>query len=146
VVGLGACILGDEDEGAGFDATAPRFGGAAAVAEALSDAGLGCDDYEPQVQEEPAGGSSSTAGARPAERGSCTIGGNVFTTIAWFESPDDQRAYRKWGETEGCAMLAPGAEMHYVAGNRWTIEPGGDLALIERITTEVGGALTTIRC
>jgi hypothetical protein len=133
-----------DDADDGVQASAVEFGGAAEVAAALDDAGLGCADFQPLgdggdvIVETPFEDTS-------AEQGSCTLVGNVFTTIAYFDTLDDQREYRRLGETQGCEMLAVD-EVSYVAGNRWTIEPGGNLEMIEQIVEDIGGRRTTIEC
>jgi hypothetical protein len=137
-------VVGGDDTDAGVDESAPEFGGAEEVAAALSDAGFGCDDFELLGGDNPVMVETPFEDAA-AEQGSCTLEGSVFTTIAYFDSLEDQRQYRQVGESEGCDILEPGTEVTYVAGNRWTIEPG-DHDLIDPIAEEVGGRRTTFRC
>jgi hypothetical protein len=136
VAGVGptdeAAGSGDEVAG-GWDGTSP---GQYATAEELADT-VGCDTFEDR-------GVLATEGRQPSAVGTCNLDG-VGLTLQVMVDASAMEQWRTDAETV-CGRGLP--ELHYVAGDLWTINPASitEQALAERLADALDAEAVSITC
>jgi hypothetical protein len=136
---LGAC--GDDGEAAGSgDEVADGWDGTSsgeyATAEELADA-VGCDTFEDR-------GVIATEGRQPSAVGTCNLDGVGLILQVMV----DASAMEQWRADTETVCGGGLAELHYVAGDLWTINPVSttEQALAERLADALDAEAVSITC